>query len=389
MAKTGDRILLVENDPDISDFIARQTLQSVGYQVEVASDSATAIKKSLQHPPDLIIADLNLPTLTAKDLLYALTSQGMDTPLLIIAHKGQEHDVIQAFRLGATDYILWPAREAEILAAVERALKRVHDAREKQRLHEQLGEMNRELQRKVQELTAILNLGKAVISITDQRILLQKIVEGAVQAVNATMAYLLLRAPESKSFLLAAQTGLPEGWAKKINSPLDDGVSSLVAISGETLEVAGDPLLKFKIASLGKSVCVVPIKVQREVIGILVVIRKEIQPFSKTEQTLLEAVADYASIALVHERLFRALNETVRASKEAQKRQSAAFEQFRSVMAEEVRAAVHSIDFLLTGMPGILNDEQKQTLHSVRMALQRLSNSAEKTLPPLAQVKNK
>ena len=105
MSNTGDRILLVENDPVISDLIARQTLRSVGYQVEVVPDASSAIKRVLQSPPDLIIADLNIPGLSAKDLLYALTSQGVNTPVLVIANKDQEHDIIQAFRLGAVDYI--------------------------------------------------------------------------------------------------------------------------------------------------------------------------------------------------------------------------------------------------------------------------------------------
>src|SRR5215207_508794 len=148
MASAGDRILLVENDPEISDLIARQTLASVGYDVDVVADSSTAIKQALEAPPDLIIADLNLPGLSAKDLLVALSSQGVNVPLLVIASKGQEQDIIQAFRLGAADYLLWPARDAEVLSAVERVLGRVHDARDRQRLDMRLSEINHELQRK-------------------------------------------------------------------------------------------------------------------------------------------------------------------------------------------------------------------------------------------------
>src|SRR5688572_8190398 len=133
MASTGDRILLVENDHEISDLIARQVLASVGYAVNVAVDSSAAIKQALQAPPELVIADLNLPGLSAKDLLVALSSQGMNMPLLVIANKGQEHDIIQAFRLGAADYLLWPARDAEVLSAVERVLRRVHEVRDRQR----------------------------------------------------------------------------------------------------------------------------------------------------------------------------------------------------------------------------------------------------------------
>lgn len=383
MSSTGDRILLVEDDPKISDLIARQTLKSVGYQVDVVSDSSSAIKKALQTPPDLIIANINLPGLSTKDLLVALTSQGVDTPLLVIANKGQEHDIIQAFRLGAADYILWPARDAEVLSVVERVFNRVRSARENQRLDLQVSEMNEQLQRKVRELTAIINLGKAVISITDQKLLFQKIVDGAAQVANTGIAWLLVRDQKGRTFLLAAHRGLPNTWAAKMNMPLEDGVSALVALSGETLAMEGDPLLKFRIVNLGRSVCVVPIKVRQEVIGMLVVVRKEEKAFSKIEQTLLEAVSDYASISLVNARLFRALNESAQSAKEAQRRQNIVLENVRSSVAEELRAAIYPVDLMLTGKPGTLTEEQRQALQATRAALQRLARAAEKTTPPV------
>jgi DNA-binding response OmpR family regulator len=383
MSNAGDRILLVENDPEISDLIARQTLRSVGYRVDVVSESTSAIKSALQTPPDLIIADLNLPGLSAKDLLYALTSQGLNTPVMVIANKGQEHDIIQAFRLGAVDYITWPSRDAEVLSAVEHVLRRVQEGRDRQRLGQQVNEINHELQRTVRELTAIINIGKAVVSITDQRILFQKIVDGAGQVAEANMAWLLVRDQESRAFILTAQRGLPDVWAKKMNMPLDDGVSALVALSGETLAMAGEPLQRFRIVNLGKAVCVVPIKVQSEVIGMLIVIRREARPFSKTEQTLLEAVSDYASISLVNARLFRVLNDTVQTSRESEKRQNAALESVRSAIYEELKTAIYPVDVLLAGKSGPLTEEQKQALQTTRAALQRLARAAENTAPPV------
>src|SRR5678815_2658069 len=248
MANTGDRILLVENDPEISDLIARQTLIPVGYSVEVVIDAASAIKQALLTPPDLIIADLNLPGLSTKDLLVALAAQGVNTPLLVIANKGQEQEIIQAFRLGAADYLLWPARDAEVLSVVERVLSRVHETRDRQRLDLKLSEMNHELQRRARELTVMINIGKAVVSTPDQRVLFQKIVDGALQVSNANIVWLLIRDDASKQLLLMAQRGLPDAWAKRINMPLDDGISGLVALSGETLSISGEPLLRFRVA---------------------------------------------------------------------------------------------------------------------------------------------
>ena len=53
----------------------------------------------------------------------------------------------------------------------------------------------------------------------------------------------------------------------------------------------------------------VPVKIHQVVIGLLVVVRKEESAFEGTVQSLLEAVADYASISLVNKHLFRALQE--------------------------------------------------------------------------------
>jgi DNA-binding response OmpR family regulator len=384
MASAGDRILLVENDPEISDLIARQVLLSVGYHVNVVVDSSSAIKQAVVTPPDLIMADLNLPGLSAKDLLVALSSQGINTPLMVIAQKGQEQDIIQAFRLGAADYLLWPARDAEVLSAVERVLSRVNAVRDRQRLDLKLSEVNHELQQKVRELSAIINIGKAVVSITDQRFLFQKIVDGAAQIADANIAWLLVRDDESKAFVLMAQRGLPEVWAKKINMPLDDGISGLVALSGETLSISGEPLLKFRVANLGRSACAVPIKVQKEVIGMLVVVRKDSRPFEKMEQTLLEAVADYASISLVNARLFRALNSSVQTSKEGERRQNALLESIRSSITEELQSATYPIDLLLKDKNSSLTEMQRQALRTARAALQRLARAAEKTTPPVS-----
>jgi len=181
-----------------------------------------------------------------------------------------------------------------------------------------------------------------------------------------------------------AQRGLPDVWAKKMNMPMDDGVSALVALSGETLAMAGDPLKQFRITNLGQSVCVVPLKVQSEVIGMLIVVRKDARPFTKTEQTLLEAVSDYASISLVNARLFRVLNETAQAaSRESKQIPNAGLETIRNSIFEELKTAIYPVDVLLAGKSGLLTEEQKQALQTTRAALQRLAHVAEKVTVPV------
>jgi DNA-binding response OmpR family regulator len=383
MVNSGERIVVVESDPEISDLISRQALQPLGYQVTIVKSASAILQQALQTPPDLLIANLNLPGLNAKDLLVALASQGFDVPLVVIAKKGQEEDILQAFRLGAIDYLHWPARDAEVVSVVERALRMTREGRVRVRLDKQLKDVNAELQRKVNGLTTIVDIGKAVVSITDQRRLFTRVVEGAVKAADADLGWLMLRDEASKVFLLTAHRSLPEAWAQKMNQPLEDGISSLVTLSGETLLIHGSPLEKFKVASLGKTAAVVPIKVQNEVIGLLLVLRKAERPFDRSDQTLLEAVADYASISLVNARLFRALEQTAEAASYGARQRNALLEAVRESVRDEVQAVRYPIESMLALKAGPLTEQQREMLDTAHAALQRLARVTEKTVPPL------
>ncbi len=379
MASPNERILVVENDPDISDLIARQALKPLGYQVSIVTEAASAIQEAIFSSPDLVIANLNLPGLSAKDLLVAFSAQGITAPLILVAEKGQEADVIQSFRLGASDVLFWPARDAEVVTVVERALRQTRESRTRQQLDQKVKGMNEELQRKVQQLTTILGIARAVVNITSQRQLFDRILEGALQVAGAEIGWLMLRDDKSRQFLLTADRNLPEGWAKKRNQPLDDGISSLVGLSGETLVMHGPPLQKFKVAALGKSAAVIPIKVQTEVIGLLIVVRRFDTEIGREEQALLEAVADFASTSMVNARLFRALEQSAEAARESEKRQNAALENMRAAVAKELQAAGYPLNLVLTEMPGSLNNEQKQALLSVQDAVNRLARASEKS----------
>src|SRR5690242_18797774 len=237
MGPSGERILIVESDPDISDLLARQALKPLGYNTSVVGEAASAIQQAVQNPPDLIISNLNLPGLSGKDLIAALGSQGVTAPLIVVAEKGQEQSVIQAFRLGAVDALFWPVRDAEVVPVVGRALQQTREAQVSHRLGQQPDATHLELDRKLRDLAAILAIARAMLSTTDQRQVFDRILQGAQQLADADMSWLMVRDEKTRNYVLVAQRNLPPAWAKKLNQPLDDGISALVALSGESLTI--------------------------------------------------------------------------------------------------------------------------------------------------------
>ncbi len=379
--KVRERILLVEPDPEIADLVARQSLQPLRYRVKVVGEAGAALQESIRFAPHLIITDLHLPDLSGKDLLAAFQSQGGDVPIIVIADKGEENDIIQAFRVGAADFLLWPMRETEVVSAVERVLKQVRERQSKLQLAQQLQKANQELQRRVRELTTLLDLTKTIASVTNQKVLFQRLLTGALRLADADKGWMFLRDEKSKRLTLVTQQGLPRTIAARIGQPWDDGLSSLVALSGEALNIYGDALKRFKIYKLGQAALVVPVKVKKEVVALLAVVRTQPKPFTTDEQALLEATADYASIALVNAQLFRALEEhaqvmqrTAKAARQGERLKNEILQNLSHELRTPLGVAGGYVEMLLEGQMGKLTEEQRETLNTVRQKLEQIAN---------------
>ncbi len=155
-------------------------------------------------------------------------------------------------------------------------------------------------------------------------------------------------------------------------------------MSGETLAIHGEPLKRFKVSSLGQSVMIVPIKVQKQVVGLLVVVRKVARPFTPGEQNLLMAVADYASISLVNARLFRALEERARSMQQAaesahlgEKINNSILLSASRELAAPLRAAREQVSALAGSSGGRQNQEQHLALMVVQAKLEQMEKIVE------------
>jgi len=305
--KRGNRILVVDEDTEVLDLLANQVLIPLGYEVETESEGSRAIERALSYIPDLIIASLTIPGLSGKDLIVALRSQGVNVPVLVTANKGKEADAIQAFRLGALDYLVKPLRETEVVSALERALNELRLRNERQELADQLNESNRLLERRVRELTTLYGIGKVVTSTTDQNKLFSKLMDGSIYVSEADMGWMLLQDETSNQLILRAQQNLPAPFSNRMHKPWFDDITSLVMLSGQALSIHGEGLANYELAQFCSAVLIAPTKVRDQPIGVLCVAREEPMPFSERDQAMLEAVADYASISLVNARLFKAL----------------------------------------------------------------------------------
>jgi two-component system NtrC family sensor kinase len=302
-----ERVLVVDEEAEILDLITRQILKPLGYAVASARNAEGALQQALEFEPDLIIASLTLPGLSGKDLLVSLRSQGIESPVLVTASKGMEADAIQAFRLGARDYLVKPFRETEVVTAVEHALDENRLRKERQYLAARLAHSSHQHDKRIRELTTLFGIGKVVTSTTNQQQLFSNLVEESVSIADADMGWILLRDDMRDALVLRTQYEMPASVANLMHKPWNDGLSPIVMKSGVALNLHGEGLSPFQIGEFAGAALVTPIKLYREAAGTIGVAREAGAPFLEREDIMLAAIADYISISLVNARLFQAL----------------------------------------------------------------------------------
>ena len=118
----GIRVLVVEDDAEISDFIVRG-LREEGYTVELATNGVDGGHALANGPWDVVVLDWWLPGADGLTLLRRFRQAGHSTPVLFLTARDAVSDRVRGLDAGADDYLCKPFDYEELLARV-RALAR-------------------------------------------------------------------------------------------------------------------------------------------------------------------------------------------------------------------------------------------------------------------------
>src|SRR5262245_3143979 len=131
-----ERVLIVDDDPDIVRLVAYNLTQS-GFEPVVANTGRQALQIVQDRPPDLIILDLMLPDVDGMEVCRTLRSHdvSIQTPIIMLTARSEEIDRVIGFELGADDYVMKPFSPRELVLRVRSILRRTrHDRTEMMRV---------------------------------------------------------------------------------------------------------------------------------------------------------------------------------------------------------------------------------------------------------------
>jgi PleD family two-component response regulator len=124
-AMNQGRILVVEDDPDISNLL-RIYFDSHGYRVSVAQRGIEALEVCRRDLPNVIVLDIQLPDIDGYEVCQQLRSnlRTSHIPILFLTQRDERGDKITGLELGADDYITKPFDIDELKLRVQNAIKR-------------------------------------------------------------------------------------------------------------------------------------------------------------------------------------------------------------------------------------------------------------------------
>ena len=121
-----DRILIIEDEPELASFI-KKGLELNAYEVEVAENGETGLEKAFSKPFDLIILDINLPSISGYEVCRKIRENNQNIGILMLTALNSTYDKVYGFNLGANDYLVKPFDFEELLVrskSLIRLLKR-------------------------------------------------------------------------------------------------------------------------------------------------------------------------------------------------------------------------------------------------------------------------
>ncbi len=122
----SNRILIIEDEPDVVDMLTLALRKAGGFTVAKAEDGADGLRQAREDPPALVVLDLMLPKMPGLEVCKVLKSDPATrhVPIIMLTAKAEEIDRIVGLEVGADDYITKPFSPREMVLRIKAIMRR-------------------------------------------------------------------------------------------------------------------------------------------------------------------------------------------------------------------------------------------------------------------------
>jgi DNA-binding NtrC family response regulator len=117
------RVLVIDDDPGVRDYM-EALVSRQGYRVFAVADAEQALDSLERTRPDIVTLDVVLPGIDGLETLRQLKQRIPDVPVVMLSGHGQARNIVEAMRLGASDFLRKPFEVEELELAFQKALEK-------------------------------------------------------------------------------------------------------------------------------------------------------------------------------------------------------------------------------------------------------------------------
>tara|TARA_R110002072_G_C7775728_1_gene519595 strand:+ start:171 stop:848 length:678 start_codon:yes stop_codon:yes gene_type:complete len=207
------RILLIEDDQVIADFVAKGLKES-GYCVEHVANGIDGLDRALNERYDLGIFDIMLPGLNGLSIIERMRNSKIDMPVIILSAKRSIDDRVKGLQSGGDDYLIKPFSFSELLARIQAHLRRSNHSVEATSLT--LHDLSLDLLSK-----KVIREGKEIVLQPKEFALLEYLMRNADNIVSKTMIM-----ERVWNYNFDPQTNIVEARISKLREKVDKNFST-------------------------------------------------------------------------------------------------------------------------------------------------------------------
>lgn len=115
--------IVIAEENSILALLLKYKLENEGFKLFIAKNGKDAIALIEEHDPEIILTDITIPFVNGLELISHVRNKlNLQTPIIVFSSSGQEEMIINAFNLGASDFITKPFIPNELVIRIKRNL---------------------------------------------------------------------------------------------------------------------------------------------------------------------------------------------------------------------------------------------------------------------------
>ena len=329
-------LLVVDDDVRMRRYL-RRTFETEGHRVVHAADAPTALRKLHQEGCDLIMLDVELPGVNGLALCRLLRAQAATKhlPIIVISSHDTEELKVEAFAAGADDFVVKPSTARELVSRVG--------------AHLGAAERERALEGSNRELAFLADLGRGLLCALEPLQVVRRVAGATYEATNGALCAAVVRtgAGEERDGNLAACVFDREGSAEGADLLRVERLEAWLATSPPASVMLHERGQFFLLDEEHAIEYVAPLRFDGRALGALVVAFDDPNGCSETEERLVDAAAQQASLATRISALYEATRlSSVNLAREVERRTAEAEAQrrFTEAIIDTLPVSLYAVD---------------------------------------------